>query len=220
MMPRLNWTFLLVFGLIGITFFLFPEIDIKISSLFYDNHFDRNYMPYMIIYEAVRVVTLLSTVTLLVLIVLTFFGKVYAGLNRKNLLFLILALALGPGVIVNAVLKDHWGRARPVQIKAFGGEAEHRPPFILSNQCHKNCSFVCGHASVGFAFIALGFLYKRRQKEIFLASLFAGSVIGFVRIAQGGHFFSDVIFSFFFTYVTIRLLYYFMYKNSDPDFKL
>lgn len=219
-MPRLNWTFFLIFGSIGGIFLLFPELDLKISSLFYENGFDKHYLPYQIVYDGVRIITLLSSISLLILIILTFFGKVYAGLNRKNLIFLLLSFILAPGLVVNTVLKDHWGRARPAQIKEFGGKAEHRPPLIISHECKKNCSFVCGHASMGFAFLALAFLYRRRQKEIFCASVISGALIGLVRIAQGGHFFSDVIFSFFFTYITIRLLYYFMYRHSPESIAL
>lgn len=219
-MPRLNWIFFLLFGIIGTVFLLFPELDLHISALFFDKHFDKNYLPYQMIYESVRVVTVISAIALLALIALTFFGKVYQGLTRKNLLFLLFALILGPGLVVNVIFKDNWGRARPAQIIEFGGEAAHNPPLLISKECTRNCSFVCGHASVGFVFVALGFLYKRREKEIFLASLFAGSLIGFGRIAQGGHFLSDVIFSFFFTYLSVRILYYLMYRKDDPSFRL
>lgn len=213
-MPRLNWTFFIIFGIIGGVFLLFPELDLIISSLFYDNHFDKHYLPYQIIYDGVRIVTVISAATLLILIILTFFGKVYSRLNRKNLIFLLLALILGPGLVVNTIFKDHWGRARPVHIKEFGGKADFTPPLLISHECKKNCSFVCGHASMGFVFLALAFIYRRHQKKIFWTAVGAGSLIGLVRIAQGGHFFSDVIFSFFFTYITIRLLYYFMFSKS------
>lgn len=220
-MPKLNWKFFLFFGIIATIFLLYPELDIMVSSFFFDdNHFDKNYLPYMIVFDGVRVITFLTTIVLLILFALTFVGRVYKNFTRKNLIFLILAFILGPGLIVNAVLKDNWKRARPYQIEEFGGKNKHTPPFIISNARKRNGSFVCGHAAVGFAFVAFGFVFRRREKEIFFASLFAGSLIGLVRMAQGGHFFSDVIFSFFFTYVTIRLLYYFMYKNSDPEFKL
>lgn len=219
-MPKLNWKFFLFFGIIGVIFLLYPELDILTSSLFYDGVFHKEYLPYMIVFDGVRVITFLSTVALLILLTLTFWGKTFKNFTRKNLIFLILALILGPGLMVNAVLKDTWGRARPLQIQEFGGKAMHTPPFIISKANKRNGSFVCGHAAVGFAFVALGFVFRRREKEIFYASLLTGSFIGLVRMAQGGHFLSDVIFSFFFTYITIRLLYYFMYKNSDPDFHL
>lgn len=219
-MPRLTWKFFLFFGIIAIIFLLFPQLDIMISSLFFDGHFDRYFLPYKLVYDGVRVISFVSILTLLVLLTLTFFQKFFWGLTRKKLLFLILAVALGPGLVVNTVFKDNWGRARPVQIKEFGGKADHNPPLVISNACNKNCSFVCGHASAGFVFAALAFLYRRREKEIFVASLFAGALIGFVRIAQGGHFFSDVVFSFFFTYLTVRLLYYVMFKNSAESIRL
>jgi len=214
-MPKLNLTFFLLFAVIGAVFLLFPQIDLMVTSLFYHNGFDVKYLPYKIIYVGVRIVTSLSLLALIVLFVLSFQEKYYWGLTRKKLIFLFMAALLGPGLVVNFILKDNWGRARPRHVIEFGGKAQHTPPLVISKACDRNCSFVCGHASVGFMFVALAFLFRRREKEIFLASLFAGSLIGLVRIAQGGHFLSDVIFSFFFTYVTIRLLYYFMYRNTD-----
>jgi len=219
-MPRLNLTFFLFFAVIGVVFLLFPQIDIMITSLFYHNGFDVNYLPYKIIYIAVRVVTGLSLLILVILFILSFQGKYYLDLTRKKLLFLFLATLLGPGLVVNTILKDNWGRARPRHVIEFGGKALHTPPFVISKECDRNCSFVCGHAAAGFMFVALAFLFKRREKEIFLASLFAGFLIGLVRVAQGGHFLSDVIFSFFFTYITIRLLYYFMYRDTDDSITL
>ncbi len=219
-MPRLNLLFFLFFAVIGAIFLLFPQIDPMFTSLFYHNGFDGKYLPYMIVYDGVRLVTGVSLLALIVLFVLSFKNKEYWGLTRKKLTFVLMAVLLGPGLVVNVILKDNWGRARPVQVIEFGGKAQYTPPLVISKACNKNCSFVCGHASAGFMFVALAFLFKRREKEIFWASLFAGSLIGFVRIAQGGHFLSDVIFSFFFTYVTIRLLYYFMFKNSDEKIAL
>lgn len=216
-MPRLNLTFFLFFAVIGVVFLLFPQIDIMITSLFYHNGFDVNYLPYKIIYIGVRVVTGLSLLILVILFILSFQGKYYLDLTRKKLLFLFLATLLGPGLVVNTILKDNWGRARPRHVIEFGGKALHTPPFVISKECDRNCSFVCGHAAAGFMFVALAFLFKRREKEIFIASLFVGFLIGLVRVAQGGHFLSDVIFSFFFTYLTIRLLYYFMFRNSDES---
>ena len=41
------------------------------------------------------------------------------------------------------------------------------------------------------------------KKTILLSAIASGSMIGYVRMAQGGHFFSDVVFSFFATYLGI-----------------
>jgi hypothetical protein len=36
-------------------------------------------------------------------------------------LFILLSVILGPGLLVNLVFKDHWGRPRPRQVVALGG---------------------------------------------------------------------------------------------------
>ncbi|MFP5393977.1 MAG: PAP2 family protein, partial [Gammaproteobacteria bacterium] len=40
--------------------------------------------------------------------------------HRRALAYLLATLVLGPGLIVNTVLKDHWGRPRPVHLVQFG----------------------------------------------------------------------------------------------------
>jgi membrane-associated PAP2 superfamily phosphatase len=41
---------------------------------------------------------------------------------RCQALYILLVIALVPGVLVNLVAKDHWGRPRPLHTQAFGGE--------------------------------------------------------------------------------------------------
>jgi lipid A 4'-phosphatase len=51
---------------------------------------------------------------------------------------------------------------------------------------------------------------RRRQRFWFLVGVAAGTLIGAVRIAQGGHFLSDVVFSFlaiWFTHLLIRFIW-------------
>ena len=43
-------------------------------------------------------------------------------LSGRAVLFLMATLALGPGLLVNVILKDHWGRPRPIDVTQFGGE--------------------------------------------------------------------------------------------------
>ncbi|MCB1149464.1 MAG: hypothetical protein KDK48_04800, partial [Chlamydiia bacterium] len=46
---------------------------------------------------------------------------------RPYLAVLALTLALGPGLLVNVVLKPNWGRPRPRHVIELGGEAKFRP---------------------------------------------------------------------------------------------
>ena len=105
----------------------------------------------------------------------------------------LLVLAIGPGLIVHSLLKDHWGRPRPAQIVDFGGSGHYVPPGVISDQCARNCSFVSGHASAGFMIAAGALFWPHRRRRWLAAGLVAGSLIGAVRIVQGGHFLSDVI---------------------------
>ena len=41
--------------------------------------------------------------------------------------FLVILLVVGPGLLVNAVFKDHWGRPRPREIVQFGGQKQFSP---------------------------------------------------------------------------------------------
>lgn len=131
---------------------------------------------------------------------------------RRRLAFLALVLVLGPGLMVNVLFKDHWGRARPYQVQEFGGERQFTPAWVMSRQCERNCSFVCGDASIGFALMALGF-YGRHRRAWIGAGLSAGALLGLMRIAQGGHFLSDVVFSAY----AVALIAWLLARWLKPD---
>jgi lipid A 4'-phosphatase len=117
------------------------------------------------------------------------------GLDRNALIFIVVATALGPGLIVNVGLKDNWGRARPYQIEQFGGTKQFTPPLVPADQCALNCSFASGHAALAFSMVSFAFLLPagRRRRVTFGAALAFGSVVGLGRIAAGNHFLSDVV---------------------------
>ncbi len=119
----------------------------------------------------------------------------------------------------NSILKENVGRPRPIHITEYGGTAVFQPPFVISNQCENNCSFVSGHAAFAFTFMVIGLLFRNRLRHIICTSGFIfGALVGFVRIFQGKHFFTDVVFAFFFTWLTITLIYKFFYPNDQlPD---
>ena len=113
-------------------------------------------------------------------------------------LFYALLLVIGPGVIVNGVLKPYWGRPRPNAVTEFGGQCEFLPVWQLGHG-QEESSFPSGHASTGFYLMAPAFVYYRRRPRLALAFLLfgilCGCVIGLARIVAGGHFPSDVLWS-------------------------
>jgi lipid A 4'-phosphatase len=114
----------------------------------------------------------------------------------RRVVALGLAMAVGTGVMVNGVFKEGWGRARPVAVSEFGGQARFTPALRQTNQCRTNCSFVSGHSATGFTLLAVGlFAAPATRRRWWLVGGVAGLLVGAVRIAQGGHFLSDVLFS-------------------------
>jgi lipid A 4'-phosphatase len=138
---------------------------------------------------------------------------VFFSHQRRAALYLLLVMIVGPGLLVNTVFKDHWGRARPSQVEEFNGSKKFTRAAIPTDQCEKNCSFVSGHASVGFFFLAFAFVWPRRRILWLVTGTSLGLGIGLVRILQGGHFFSDVIFCGLVVYLTARLLYALMFRS-------
>jgi lipid A 4'-phosphatase len=83
-------------------------------------------------------------------------GDALFFLDAKAWLFLLLALVIGPGLVANVGLKDHWGRARPREVTEFGGNAVFSPALVPHfENAHANGSFVAGDAAFGFFITAL-----------------------------------------------------------------
>lgn len=207
----------IVFSLV---FLAFPGIDLWVNGLFYNpvsGFLLKGNAFFDFLRKSVPVIVWASLLASLTVLLSGRFGIIPPALKpwRRAALFLALVLLLGPGVLVNGVFKDHWGRARPAQVTEFGGTAQFTPAWVVSDQCQNNCSFVCGDASVGFAFVALAFV-SRRPKTWLGVGLAIGGLFGFMRMGQGGHFFSDVIFSFYAVYFTAWLLHWWMTRKGQP----
>ncbi len=132
----------------------------------------------------------------------------------RNLAFLVLTSLAGPLLVANILLKNNWGRARPREIMEFGGSLEFTPPLLFSDQCQTNCSFVSGEPSSMFMiFIALAFIYPAHRIMFVLIAIIAGFASGIMRMGQGGHFFSDVVFAGVFMAMVAATIYWLMYLS-------
>ena len=115
---------------------------------------------------------------------------------RAEAAFYLLVLALGPGLIVNTVFKQNWGRPRPHYTEEFGGERVYVPALTKGE---KGASFPSGHSSMGFFMFTPYFRWRHTRKRrawTFLAlGLGMGASIGLARMVQGMHYLSDVVWS-------------------------
>jgi lipid A 4'-phosphatase len=198
---------------------MFPQFDIWISSFFYtpETQFYMYGYPWIVFIDRTAEISAWGLVLCCLLSLAL--RKPFFGLDKKELAFLLIVLGLGPGLVVNVVFKNHWGRARPSKIEAFGGHKKFTPAFVLSNECKSNCAFVSGHASIGFAFVAFAFIKRKHAATITAAAITFGSIIGIVRIARGAHYLSDVVFAFFMVYATAYIVYYLMFSILFADKK-
>ncbi|HHH73082.1 MAG TPA: phosphatase PAP2 family protein [Sulfuricurvum sp.] len=215
--PLWGWILMMI---VSVLLYLYPQVDIAVSSRFYaggEGFLQHGALWERMLYRSVPIVLSATYVGALLLWIYNRIRKenLY-GFSGKKLLYLLFVGALGSGIIVNAALKDHWGRARPAQTIAFGGEKAFAPPFVFSDQGGK--SFSSGHTSGAFALLALIFLARRHRKRIAAAVIGYGLAVSLARIAAGGHFLSDVIVSIFIMYIVAAGLYRWMFGCEKESY--
>jgi lipid A 4'-phosphatase len=190
---------------------LLPEIDLDISRLFFngvsfprDTHLQTSgkFVLKLFLYVSMGTVIAIYAFNRST-------GRKVGGVDGRRVLYLMLVLVIGPGLIVNSTLKENFGRARPRDVMEFGGSKQFTPAFVISHECNKNCSFSSGDAAGGFFAITLAFALSRRR-VVFVAALLFGAAISLARIAAGAHFFSDTVVSFFVVLILSDLLHHYI----------
>lgn len=196
----------------SLLFFIFPQIDLKTSALFY--HHGIFFKPsWMLVVR--HILDWVIWIFVLVLLLLLAYGWLVRKKIIKSALFLVLCFALGPGLLVNIVLKDHWGRPRPSSTVQFGGKLAFQKPWVISNQCKVNCSFVAGDPSAAFTFFALVVLISRKFWRNLVFGLCVLNWIFFasIRLAAGGHFLSDILIGATLVWMVVWLCYLLVYQK-------
>lgn len=202
----------LILGLLLIILVIFivysPKLDQYLALIPYDFHTSKFYgethLWCKLVYYSIPVITVLFIV-----IPLWFLWKSLrtpdAKPIRKVAIAVLLSLALGPGLVVNTIFKDNWGRPRPYQVIRDG--KIFTPVWRANVNQPKNNSFPCGHASMGF-FLGVPFLVLGYRKKALLIGLVGGGFVGAVRMLQGGHYLSDVVFCGVFVWLIAELVVY------------
>ena len=227
--PRHPWRretlLLLALAVVITVLFAFSPLDIDAARVFYRSNAVDHWplarrMPWSLLYGAAPWIT--ASLVLIGLVALA------AGILRDrrtwrlHAVFLLLSVVVGPGLLINTVFKDHWSRPRPREIVAFGGPLQYVPAPLPGREA--GASFPCGHCSVGFLYGAGWWIWKRRRPAWARTSLaigiLAGVALGAGRMAAGGHFASDVVWSALLAYGVCHILYYHVlsiHRRESPE---
>jgi lipid A 4'-phosphatase len=228
-MNRTGLVIALAIGVVtGVVFALFPSLDIAISKPF----FNEQYKVFWLTLYAVHlgggwvltlrkfsmwIVAALAAPAVIALAVKLVWPKTATFMSGRAAVFLLASLLLGPGLLTNGLLKAYDGRPRPVEITQFGSTERFLPWWDPRGSCDDNCSFVAGEPSGAFWTLAPAALAPPQWRAAaYAAALAFGVVVGLMRIAMGGHFFTDVVFSGVFTYLIIWIVYALVYRWPLP----
>lgn len=205
---------------LGTILFRLTDLDMQIQRAFYSaasGWIYKDAAGAAFIYHYGNIPALLISLCGLALIVLGFQNAKYLKW-RKVGLFLLLSMIIGPGLIVNLMLKDNWGRPRPRNVDEFGGKYAFEA-VLQRDPLSDGKSFPCGHATMGYFLFVPWFVLRNRRKTLAIISLFSGIVmgliIGFVRIVQGGHFASDVLWAGVLVYLTAYFIFRALAMHKD-----
>ena len=209
---------------IGLVFGIVPQLDLRISALFYD--------PVQRTWPAADSALFISYRNLsyylpIILVMIAVVARAIVTLRRRASLlsgwrvavFLLGSFLLGPGLITNVLLKPRWGRPRPAEVTQFGGHLDFTPWWNPFGQCDGNCSFVSGEESVAVWLVALALVLPARYRGAALAiAVLHCALMGLDRMAMGGHFASDVLFAVVFNALSIWAIYCAVFRNpaSSP----
>lgn len=211
---------LVIAAVTGLAFGFYPRLDLDIAGIFYPHMIGSNYFgwriypPLMLARDAgLWIGTLLVAPALIALAIKLILPRRKLLMSGRAILFLTITLALGPGLLVNVVLKDHWHRPRPIDVQQFGGDEHFRAWWDPRGDCATNCAFVSGDVSGAVWTIAPAILAPPAWRALAIgAALTLGAGMAVVRVMAGGHFASDVIFAGVFTFLIIWVVHGLIYR--------
>lgn len=225
------WVLLIIFS-------AFPQIDLATSRYFFtpatcdatsqagdicgafmaaNNWFLKNLR--MIFFRLPYVVAIIQLCMLIACY--TQHGSTFKAARARNLKIALSSLLIGPGLIVNVILKEHWGRPRPVSVIDFGGMMDFVRAGSFAGKCVSNCSFISGEAaSAGWLLCLLIFIPQPARTGLFLPILAISLLTPVMRLAFGGHFLSDIVLGWLLAVVVFAGIYAFTdsshrSKNSE-----
>ena len=176
----------------------------------------RRDQPWAFLYDYGEYPTWILGALALALCVAAKLGKVKRSYLKPSLVVVLTAI-LGPGLLVNAILKPNWGRPRPSEIAGMGGDREYRKVWEPQGP-GQGRSFSCGHCAMAYAVCSVAAFYPLHPVISAIAltgGVAFGTVTGIARLVQGGHFPTDILWSGVLILMLIAALYYLVFRIPE-----
>lgn len=151
-------SFIALSAVLGVLFAAFPLWDLEVARLFFDS--ERAKFPLSINYEwnlvrqaANWVPFLLLAPALFALLRKLVFPEQKMLIAPSVVIYLLGSFLLGPGVTSNLLLKENWGRPRPIGVQQFAGTADFQPWWrrLAAPSCSARRSAPCASCSGGIS---------------------------------------------------------------------
>ncbi len=203
---------------VGVVFGVFPELDLKLASLFYDaatRSFPLKSSTLASIARdgAMWIAWGLASPAIAALVVKLVRPDKPLLISGRAMVFLLVTLALSAGVLTNLTFKSYWGRPRPVVVTQFNGPQQFVPWWDPRGSCERNCSFFSGEGATAFWTYAPAALTPPAWRPLaYVAATVFGVMTSGLRMAFGGHFFTDVAIAGLVTFLVIWLAHGMIYR--------
>ena len=192
-----------------------PVFDITTQQLFFQNGewliseaFHDSYK--LLLYAGPKILIVCTGIGFITLLVASFTPALKERLRqwRRPALLVLICLIFIPYSV--AILKTLTGVYSPTDLLPYGGEHEHIgfvAQLYTYGMTAGGRSFPAGHASGGFALMALFYLpvQTRMKRSFLLIGLLAGWSMGIYQMARGEHFLSHTLTTMFIALAMITL---------------
>jgi lipid A 4'-phosphatase len=207
---------------VGVVFGIYPELDLKLAALFFDPQ-TRSFPLKASAWAAfARDAAMWITWAMVIPALGALALKMWRPdrpllISGRAILFLLTTLVLSSVVLSNIAFKSYWGRPRPVVVTQFNiGEfsrLDFMPWWDPRGGCARNCSFFSGEGSAAFWAVAPAALAPPAFRPLaYVAAMAFGTATGVMRMAFGGHFFTDIAAAGIVTFLVVWLTYGLLYR--------
>jgi lipid A 4'-phosphatase len=203
---------------VGLLFGIYPELDLKLAALFYDPAtksfpLKLNTLAAVARDGAMWISWGLALPPIIALLIKMLWPDRPLLMSGRAVVFLLVTLILSAGILTNLTFKSYWGRPRPVVVTQFNGDMPFMPWWDPRGGCGRNCSFFSGEGATAFWTYAPAALAPPAWRPLaYVAATLFGVITSVLRMAFGGHFFTDVAAAGLVTFLVIWLAYALIYR--------